>query len=62
MVLLLLLRPVALVGVYCVCAHGSLSTGIPGLLRAHQGVKEEDQEEDDEEVGTSNSEGKLFLL
>nr|XP_048273707.1 nucleolar complex protein 2 homolog isoform X1 [Myodes glareolus] len=30
--------------------------GIPGLLRAHQGVKEEDQEEDDEEVGTSNSE------
>lgn len=30
--------------------------GIPGLLGSHQGVKEEDQEEDDEEVGTSNSE------
>ncbi|CAO2590350.1 Nucleolar complex protein 2 homolog [Lemmus lemmus] len=30
--------------------------GIPGLLEAHQGVKEEDQEEGDEEVVASNSE------
>ncbi|KAL1777050.1 nucleolar complex protein 2-like [Sigmodon hispidus] len=31
--------------------------GIPGLLGAHEEVKEEDQEEHDEEEGASNSEG-----
>lgn len=48
--------------VYVYDAHGSSSVGIPGLLEAHQEVKEDKQDEDDEEEGASNSEGKFFLL